>query len=93
MSDYPLSYAQSWDAVNSAVSNLKLSLSYSYKGDSAGVMYAVNRDGLNILITVKRKSPDTTSVSIKDDPFYMCRKAEEVHNEIASVIDKEKNFY
>lgn len=85
--DYPLSYAHSWDAVNSSLSNLMLSLSYSYQGDSAGVIEAVNRDGRNILITIKSKSPDTTSIAVKDDPLYMCRKAEELHNEIISVID------
>ena len=84
--DYPLSYESVWEATNTALINLNMGLSSSYKEDYWGVIDARHNNGRRVLIAL-RKGPGGTSIAIKDEVVDDCALSERIHDEIISVLD------
>jgi hypothetical protein len=81
--EYPLSYSRAWDATNSALENLQISISNSIKGDTKGNIDSVRKDGKRVLVSLKDRGQGVTTISVRVGLLGDRGLAEEVHNEIA----------
>ncbi len=83
--DYPLAYARAWDATNSALANLQISISKSMDEGAKGEIKAVRKDGKKVVVTLKDKGQGVTSITVRVGIFGDRSKSERIHDEIASV--------
>jgi hypothetical protein len=83
--EYPLSYSRAWDATNSALENLQISISNSTDEKTKGTIDAVRKDGKKVLVSLKDRGQDVTIISVRVGTFGDKSSAEQVHDEIASV--------
>lgn len=83
--NYPLAYSEAWDATNTALANLKISISNTINKGTKGTIEAVRRDGKRVVIKLKDKGQKVTSIGIRVGLFGSPKDAEEIHEEIASV--------
>ncbi len=83
--NYPLAYTKAWDATNTALANLKLSVSNSMNEGTVGVIEAVRSDGMKVVIKLKDKGQNVTSIGIRVGFFGNSKDAERIHDEIAAV--------
>ncbi len=83
--DYPLSYSRSWDAINTALANMEISISNSMDEGAKGTIDAVRKDGKKVTVRVKDKGQGVTHISVRVGLIGDQASAEQVHDEIASV--------
>jgi hypothetical protein len=83
--EYPLSYSRAWDATNSALQNLQISISNSTDEQTKGEIDAVRKDGKRVLVSLKDRGQGVTTISVRVGMFGDKSEAEKVHDEIASV--------
>jgi len=83
--EYPLSYSRAWDATNSALQNLQISISNSTKGNTKGTIDAVRKDGKKVLVSLTDRGQGVTTISVRIGLLGDRSSAEKVHDEIASV--------
>jgi hypothetical protein len=83
--EYPLSYSRAWDATNSALQNLQISISNSTEGKTKGTIDAVRKDGKKVVVSLKDRGQGVTTISVRVGMFGDRSSAEKVHDEIASV--------
>ncbi|KPK02905.1 MAG: hypothetical protein AMK71_00750 [Nitrospira bacterium SG8_35_4] len=83
--EYPLSYSRAWDATNSALANLQISISDSTKGETKGTIDSVRKDGKKVLVSLKDRGQGVTTISVRVGLMGDRGLAEQVHDEIASV--------
>jgi len=83
--EYPLSYSRAWDATNSALRNLQISISDSTKGETKGKIDSVRKDGKKVLVSLIYRGQGVTTISVRVGVLGDRSAAEQVHNEIASV--------
>ncbi len=83
--EYPLSYAKAWDATNTALANLKISITNSVNEGAEGEIEAVKRDGAKVAIKLKDRGLGVTTITIRVGMLGDRMEAEKIHNEIASV--------
>ena len=83
--EYPLSYSRAWDATNSALQNLQISISNSTNEKMKGTIDAVRRDGKKVIVNLKDRGQGVTTISVRVGLLGDRSSAEKVHNEIASV--------
>jgi hypothetical protein len=83
--EYPLVYSRAWDASNEALLNLKMSVTSSNDEGARGQIEAVKQDGSKVVIKIKDKGQNVTSIAVKSGLLGDVVEAEEIHNEIAGV--------
>lgn len=83
--EYPLSYSRAWDATNSALANLQISISNSTKGATKGDINSVRKDGKRVLVSLKDRGQSVTTISVRVGMLGDRSLAKDVHDEIARV--------
>jgi hypothetical protein len=83
--EYPLSYARAWRAVNTALTNLQISISSSMDDKVKGTIDAVRRDGKKVTVTLKDRGQGVTSIAVRVGLLGDRYAAQRIHEEIASV--------
>ena len=83
--EYPLSYTQAWDVVNTALENLQISISNSIDEGTKGTIEAVKKDGKKVRIKLKDKGQGVTSISVRVGILGDRMEAQRIHEEIVSV--------
>ncbi|RJQ45186.1 MAG: DUF3568 family protein [Nitrospiraceae bacterium] len=82
---YPLEYARAWDATNTALANLQISVSGSLSEGGQGDIEAVKKDGAKVNISLKDMGQKVTSISIRVGTLGNRDEAVRIHNEIAAI--------
>jgi hypothetical protein len=82
---YPLSYNSAWDAANTALANLYISVSNSINEGIQGTIEAVRKDGTNVTIKLKDKGQNVTDISVRVGFWGNRKDAERIHEEIKAV--------
>lgn len=82
---YPLSYSRAWDATNSALENLQISISNSMDNGGKGKIEAVRKDGEKAVIKIKDEGQGVSTITIRVGILGDKDIAESIHEEIASV--------
>jgi hypothetical protein len=82
---YPVEYARAWDATNTALANLQLSVTGSLNEGVEGEIEAVRKDGVKVYISVKDMGQRVTSIGIRVGTFGDRDEAKKIHDEIAAV--------
>ncbi len=80
--DYPLAFDSAWDAVNTSLENLQMSVSNSINEGTKGKIEAVRRDGTNITIRIKDRGQGVSRISVRVGFFGSRDEARRVHEEI-----------
>jgi hypothetical protein len=83
--EYPLSFSRAWDATNSALANLQISISDSTRGETKGTIDSVRKDGKKVIVAIKDRGQSVTTISVRVGLMGDRSLAEQVHDEIASV--------
>ncbi len=82
---YPLSYSRAWDATNSALQNLQISISNSMDEGGKGKIEAVRKDGKKVVIKIKDDGQGVSTISIRVGIIGDRSIGESIHEAIASV--------
>ena len=82
---YPVSYATAWDATNTALANLEISISGSLNEGVKGAIEGVTKDGVKVFISLKDMGQKVTSIGIRVGTFGDRAESERIHNEIAKI--------
>ncbi len=82
--DYPLAYSRAWDASNTALTNLKISITSSNNEGVKGTIEAVRQDGSKITVKLKDKGLNVTLIKVRAGILGDRELAEKIHNEIAA---------
>lgn len=82
---YPLELSKAWDATNTALANLQISISGSLNEGYKGEIEAVKREGVKVYINLKDMGQKVTSIGIRVGTLGDRVEAEKIHNEIAAV--------
>jgi len=82
---YPLSYNSAWDASNTAMANLSISVSNSLNEGVQGMIEGVRKDGTNVTIRLKDKGQNVTDISVRIGFWGNRKDAERIHEEIKAV--------
>lgn len=82
---YPLSYNSAWDATNTALANLYISVSNSINEGVQGTIEGVRKDGRGVTISLKDEGKDITKIRIRVGFFGSRQDAERIHEEIKAV--------
>jgi hypothetical protein len=83
--EYPIEYSRAWDASNEALLNLKMSVTSSNDEGAKGKIEAVKQDGSKVVIKIKDKGQNVTSITVKSGLLGDAVEAENIHNEIADI--------
>lgn len=83
--DYPLAYNSTWDAANTALANLFLSVANSVNEGTKGTIEAVQKDGTKVVLKLKDRGQNVTTVSVRVGFFGNRKNAERIHEEISAV--------
>jgi len=82
---YPLEFKKAWDATNTALANLQISISGSLNEGVTGDLEGVRRDGVKVYISLKDMGQKVTYISVRVGTFGDRVEAERIHDEIVSV--------
>lgn len=80
---YPVEYAKAWDATNTALANLQISISGLLNEGVKGDIEAVRKDGIKIYISLKDMGQKVTSIGVRVGTFGDQSESERIHDEIA----------
>ncbi len=83
--DYPLEYNSAWDAANTALSNLYVSISDSINEGAQGKIDGVRKDGVKVIIKMKDKGTGITTIHVRVGFVGNRVEAEGIHDEIKAV--------
>jgi hypothetical protein len=83
--EFPLKYSKAWDASNTALKNLNISISSSNNNDTNGTIKGIQKNGKEVTIKLKERSQWVTTVSVRAGKLGKREDAERILNEIASV--------
>ena len=83
--ELPLKYSRAWNVTNTALGNLKISISSSDNRDTQGTIKGVQEDGKSISIKLKEMSQWVTTISVRVGKLGNRDDAERVLDEIVSV--------
>lgn len=84
--DYPIAYNSAWDATNTALANLSISVTRSIDEGTQGTIDAVRKDGTKVIIRLKDKGQNVTSINVRVG-FSNRKDAERIHEEIKTVAE------
>lgn len=82
---YPLEFERAWDATNTALANLGISITGILNEEVTGDIEGVRRDGVKVYISVKDMGQKVTSIAIRVGTFGDRETAKKIHDEIAAV--------
>ncbi|MBI5675690.1 MAG: DUF3568 family protein [Nitrospirae bacterium] len=82
--EYPVAYTKAWDASNTALANLKIGVTNSLNNGTKGTIEAVQKDGAKVVLNLKDKGQNVTSISVRAGILGDRKSAERIHNAIAS---------
>ncbi len=82
--DYSLEYNSAWDATNTALANLYISVSDSVNKGVKGQIEAVRSDGKKIMIKLRDRGRNVTTINIRVGFFGSSKAAERIHEEIST---------
>jgi hypothetical protein len=82
--EYPVAYPKAWDAANASLASLKIGVTNSVNTGVKGTIEAVQKDGSKVVLNLKDKGQNVTSISIRVGILGDRKSAERVHNTIAS---------
>lgn len=82
--EYPVAYAKAWNAANAALANLKIGVTNSLNNGAKGTIEAVQKDGSKVVLNLKDKGQNVTSVSVRVGVLGDRKAAERIHSAIAS---------
>jgi len=88
--DYPIPYKKAWEATNTALGNLAITISSSVDNGVKGHIEAVRKDGTSVLINLKDRGHGVTTISIRVGTFGVRKDAERIHEEIMAVAGLKK---
>ncbi|HDZ62891.1 MAG TPA: DUF3568 family protein [Nitrospirae bacterium] len=80
--DYPFAFNLAWDATNTSLENLQMSVSNSINEGTKGKIEAVRRDGSNVTIRLSDRSQGVTRISVRVGFFGDRDEARRLHEEI-----------
>jgi hypothetical protein len=80
---YPVEYAKAWDATNTALASLEISISGVLNEGIKGEIEGVTKDGTKIFISLKDMGQKVTSIGIRVGTFGNRSESERIHSEIA----------
>jgi hypothetical protein len=80
---YPVEYAKAWDAANTALANLQISISGSLNEGTKGEIEAVRKDGSRIFLSLKDMGQKVTSIGVRVGTFGDRSESEKILDEIA----------
>jgi hypothetical protein len=83
--DYPLAYVRAWDATNTALENLRISVTDSINEGAEGKIESIRKDGKKVVIVIKDKGQGVSSIAIRIGTFGDEQGSTRIHEEIASV--------
>jgi len=83
--EYPLSYSRAWDATNSALENLQISISNSMDEGGQGKIEAVRKDGEKVVIKINDVGQKVSIITVRVGMLGDRSIAESIHEAIASV--------
>jgi hypothetical protein len=83
--EYPLSYSRAWDATNSALENLQISISNSMDEGGKGKIEAVRKDGEKVVIKINDAGQKVSIIAVRVGMLGDRSIAESIHEAIASV--------
>lgn len=83
--DYSLTYDEAWEATNTALTDLYISVTNSVNEGDKGKIEAIRKDGKHVIVKLHYKSPDVTSINIRVGFFGSREDSERIHEEIRSV--------
>lgn len=83
--DYPIAYRKAWEATNTALSNLAITISSSLDEGIKGQIEAVRKDGTAVSIALKDRGHGVTTISIRVGALGVRSDAERIHEEIKTV--------
>ena len=83
--EYPLSYSRAWDATNSALENLQISISNSMDEGGQGKIEAVRKDGEKVVIKINDAGQKVSIITVRVGMLGDRSIAESIHEAIASV--------
>lgn len=84
--DFPMEFSRAWDVTNTALENLRISVTKSKNNEINGTIKGIRKDGKEVTVKLKERNRQVTTISIRTGKFLGSREdAEKVLNEIASV--------
>ncbi len=83
--DYSLEYNSAWDATNTALANLYISVSDSVNKGVKGQIEAIRSDGKKIMIKLRDRGQNVTTINIRVGFFGSSKASERIHEEISTV--------
>lgn len=83
--DYSLPYDEAWEATNTALADLYISVTNSVNEGNKGKIEAIRKDGKHVTVKLQYKSPDVTSINIRVGFFGNREDSERIHEAIRSV--------
>jgi hypothetical protein len=83
--DYSLTYDEAWEATNTALANLYISVTNSVNEGDKGKIEAIRKNGKHVIVNLQYKSPDITSINIRVGFFGSREDSERIHEEIRTV--------
>ena len=83
--DYPLAYSSAWDASNTALTNLKISITSSNNERVKGTIEAVRQDGSKVTVKLKDKGQNVTLINVRAGILGDRELAAKIHDEIAAI--------
>ena len=83
--DYPLAYDRAWDATNTALENLRISVTDSINEGAEGKIESIRKDGKKVVIVIKDKGQGVSNIAIRIGTFGDEQGSTRIHEEIVSV--------
>ena len=83
--DYPLTYARAWDATNTALENLRISVTDSINEGTEGKIESIRKDGKKVVIVIRDRGQGVSSIAIRIGTFGDETGSARIHDEIVSV--------
>ncbi len=86
--EYPVEFNEAWNATNSALEHLRISISNSMKDGGTGEIEAIRKDGIKTIISLQYNGVGVTTISVRVGTIGNREEAEHIHKEIASAVKK-----
>ncbi len=83
--NYSLSYLKAWDITNTALANLKISITDSIDEGTKGTIKGMRSDGTKVVVKLKDIGPKVTSIGVRVGLLGNQKDAERIHDEITAI--------
>lgn len=83
--DYPLTYKKAWEATNTALNHLSITVTNKFDEGVKGQIEAVRKDGTQVVIDFQDRGQGVTTIGVRAGAFSGRNDAERIHEEIVTV--------